>query len=349
MSTKRKPRCFIAMAFGKKDTDTIYDKHIKSIVKNCGFAPRRIDRVIHNDFIDRKIINEIENADVCIADLTYARQSVYFEAGFAQRKIPVIYTCRQDHFINKDDFLMVHFDLRQRNIIPWNNVSDRVFPIALKKRLTNITRPIITRYKVDDAVEREKKSFGKLSFTKNAKALQKNILTVFRKNAFKHKNISFEFVGFFRTEPSPKEYLFFKKVGTTLIIARPHILQKITKKLLERRKFKLFGTYSISKYIDAVPSEYKKRINLVRYLELFFTLNRINRTSTVRSVLGNYSQPVLDNHYTEDSPQGIAISTKREASLSREFAFIDDIKSITQAKNQLGLLLEATDQLSDNL
>jgi hypothetical protein len=34
----------------------------------------------------------------CSADLRYARPSVYFEAGYAERSVPVIYTVRRDHF-----------------------------------------------------------------------------------------------------------------------------------------------------------------------------------------------------------------------------------------------------------
>src|SRR3972149_10398 len=116
-----KPRCFIAMAFGQEDTDEVYKKYISPVVKKCGFMPRRIDRVLHNDYIDRKIIEEINHADICVADLTYARPSVYFEAGYAQRGIPILYTCREDHFSNTKESEKVHFDLRQRNIVKWTS------------------------------------------------------------------------------------------------------------------------------------------------------------------------------------------------------------------------------------
>jgi nucleoside 2-deoxyribosyltransferase len=77
-----KLRCFVAMAFGQEDTD--------------GINAQRVDRIEHNDKIDTKIISEIEAADLVTADLTYARPSVYFEAGYAQRAIPVIFTARPD-------------------------------------------------------------------------------------------------------------------------------------------------------------------------------------------------------------------------------------------------------------
>ncbi len=39
------------------------------------------DRLMHNEHIDQKILREIEAAHVVVADLTFARPSVYWEAG----------------------------------------------------------------------------------------------------------------------------------------------------------------------------------------------------------------------------------------------------------------------------
>ena len=73
-----------------------------------------VDRIEHNDNIDTRIISQTEAADLVIADLTYARPSVYFEAGYAQRAIPVIFTARSDHFTERDNDpngnRHVHFD-----------------------------------------------------------------------------------------------------------------------------------------------------------------------------------------------------------------------------------------------
>jgi nucleoside 2-deoxyribosyltransferase len=44
--------------------------------------PLRVDQIEHNDDIDDKIIELIKKCDFCIADLTYARPSVYYEAGY---------------------------------------------------------------------------------------------------------------------------------------------------------------------------------------------------------------------------------------------------------------------------
>ena len=77
-----KLRCFVAMAFGQKDTDAIF-RALRKTLGPLGVNAQRVDRIEHNDNIDTRIISEIEAADLVIADLTYARPSVYFEAGYA--------------------------------------------------------------------------------------------------------------------------------------------------------------------------------------------------------------------------------------------------------------------------
>ena len=77
-----KLRCFVAMAFAHKDTDAIFSA-LRKTLGPLGVNAQRVDRIEHNDNIDTRIISEIEAADLVIADLTYARPSVYFEAGYA--------------------------------------------------------------------------------------------------------------------------------------------------------------------------------------------------------------------------------------------------------------------------
>jgi len=134
------------MAFDRDDTDTWFDQLLKPILDESSLAAIRIDRVEHNDNIDARIIAEIEKADIVIADLTYARPSVYFEAGYAQRSVPVIYTCRKDHLqppnSETPEYQRVHFDLAMKNIIAWQSPSDATFRERLTKRIDLLTRPI---------------------------------------------------------------------------------------------------------------------------------------------------------------------------------------------------------------
>jgi hypothetical protein len=135
------------MAVGRQDTDRIYDEYILPTLRASGIHAIFMGRLEHNDDIDKRIIREIEACDFAIADLTYARPSVYFEAGFAQRKVPVIYTCREDHFRPqpKDEHgnLRVHFDLLMRNIISWTDHRDKSFARKLGKRIKIVIEPMI--------------------------------------------------------------------------------------------------------------------------------------------------------------------------------------------------------------
>lgn len=141
-NTKNKPNCFIAMRFGATDTDTIYLKYIEPTVRKLGLNPIRIDKIEHNENIDEKIITELNRTDIVIADLTYARPSVYYEAGYAERKVPVIYTCRRDHLDPisplRVDISRVHFDLEHKNIIDWLDILDNSFQSRLEGRIKHL-------------------------------------------------------------------------------------------------------------------------------------------------------------------------------------------------------------------
>ena len=56
-----KLRCFVAMAFGKKDTDAIFSA-LRKTLGPLGVNAQRVDRIEHNDNIDTRIISEIEAA-----------------------------------------------------------------------------------------------------------------------------------------------------------------------------------------------------------------------------------------------------------------------------------------------
>jgi hypothetical protein len=185
-------RCFVAMAFGYKDADAVFEKLISPAVKAvCGTLPRRVDRIEHNDDIDNRIIQEIEDADFVIADLTYARPSVYFEAGYAQRKIPVVYTVRRDHFRGKPREQdphgneRVHFDLQMKNIIDWQKPGDNAFLRRLKSRIRHVIRPLLAKQKIDAERARAASSFAALSFVGKIKASHDAALQVLRKHGFK--------------------------------------------------------------------------------------------------------------------------------------------------------------------
>lgn len=160
-------KCFIASAFDYEDVDAVYRKAVQPVLREFRITPLRVDRVEHNEDIDDKIFSLLDSADICIADLTYARPSVYYEAGYAfgQGK-PVIYIVRDDHFRARPDDphgnQRVHFDLQMKNIISWKAPDDR-FRQRLKKRVKHVVAPLLRAAKKSEVIDTQEREFSALS------------------------------------------------------------------------------------------------------------------------------------------------------------------------------------------
>ena len=106
---------FVALRFNDA-LKTAYEEGIEPALNGAGYRPLRIDRVPHNGTIDDRIIAEIRRSAFLVADLTEHANGVYFEAGFALGLgREVIWCCR------KDQLGSAHFDVKQYNMIVWEN------------------------------------------------------------------------------------------------------------------------------------------------------------------------------------------------------------------------------------
>jgi hypothetical protein len=119
---------FVACAFGRSDVDELYKYHLAPACTSLGYKPIRVDMTEPHQTITEKIMEGITDAACVIADLTYARPSVYFEIGYAVGLgIPLVTTCCQDHFRGTKDDQRVHFDLEQYKISFWTRKDDGSF------------------------------------------------------------------------------------------------------------------------------------------------------------------------------------------------------------------------------
>lgn len=148
-------QCFVAMWFNNDESkgpnmDKVYSEAIEPAITNNKYEKCKIDNEEHLDWIPDKIIKEIRRSKFMIADLTGYRGGVYYEAGFAEGLgLKVIYTCNEDWF---KDFIKkckcqkcnenndceregVHFDLRQKNMILWEEDKLPEFKEALINRI----------------------------------------------------------------------------------------------------------------------------------------------------------------------------------------------------------------------
>jgi nucleoside 2-deoxyribosyltransferase len=187
------PKCFIASAFDRTDVDELYNAAIRPVLRALGISPLRVDRVEHNEDIDDKIFELLDAADFCIADLTYARPSVYYEAGYAfGHDKPVIYLARADHFkAHADDIfgnLRVHFDLQMKNVISWTTPSSG-FCKQLRSRIRHVIRPLQEKVAKSRKQIQAEHAFARLSEYKKIAATGQKARRLLRAYAYKIEDI----------------------------------------------------------------------------------------------------------------------------------------------------------------
>ena len=190
----KKIKCFIAMAFGREDTDLLYDNVIRPALEgDLNMRAIRVDREDYLDYVDRYILKQIEECDFILADLTYARPSVYYEAGYGERNLPVIYTCRKDHFgIDVNDTegnRKVHFDVDKKPIIPWTEKSHKTFRTKLLRRIRKVIKPIVKENEKKYVEAEEKRIFNSLSTIEQLNLLKEVSVDVFLKKKFNKKQV----------------------------------------------------------------------------------------------------------------------------------------------------------------
>jgi nucleoside 2-deoxyribosyltransferase len=194
----KKISCFVASTFGKEDVDKIYTDAVLPVLNFMKIKPYRVDKVEHNDDIDDKIIELLSKCDICIADLTFSRPSVYYEAGyFNGLGKQVIFIARKDHFIQKKDDeygnFRIHFDLQMKNIIKWDSTEEiRLFKKKLQSRLKLILKPLKQKFKEkeEEDLKKSRQYFLKLSPEEKRKIIKKQLHQFFKKKNSEIKHIS---------------------------------------------------------------------------------------------------------------------------------------------------------------
>lgn len=158
-------KCFIACAFGKEDVDSLYDNAILKALDKLKIKGLRVDKINHNEKIDIKILDLISKSDLGIADLSYSRPSVYFEAGLLEgQQKPIVFLARKDHFSPKvnDEHgnFRIHFDLITKNIIPWETEKiDIKLVNEIKRRICLVIKPIQKTNIENAKILKEKETF----------------------------------------------------------------------------------------------------------------------------------------------------------------------------------------------
>lgn len=125
------PYGFVAMRFSD-ETSQLREGGIKAAIRRAGYRTTLIDEVEHLDHIDDEIIARIRRCRFLVADLTFQRQNVYYEAGFAQGLgTPVIWTCSKREI----EANAPHLDVRQYALVAWSNETLNDFATKLTARI----------------------------------------------------------------------------------------------------------------------------------------------------------------------------------------------------------------------
>lgn len=121
---KRLPsrRVFMAMQYGDRELDEMYESCFKPAVADAGLTLVRLDDETPAGIIDNRLRAEIRRSVMLLADLTHGNRGAYWEAGFAEGLgLPVLYLCRGDFLDAKDPDEKPHFDTNHCQIVPWSS------------------------------------------------------------------------------------------------------------------------------------------------------------------------------------------------------------------------------------
>jgi hypothetical protein len=135
-------QAFVVMQIGNAELDRVYERAIVPAIRNCGLAPRRVDRHNRGGLLHTEIVAFLEESEIIVADLTNERPNCYLEVGYALgagRAAHLVLTAREDHRADspryRPDGPKVHFDLSGYDILFWDPERLDGFRQELAKRI----------------------------------------------------------------------------------------------------------------------------------------------------------------------------------------------------------------------
>lgn len=300
-------KCFVACAFGRQDVDKMYAKVLLPTLKGHKIKTLRVDLINHNKNIDQKIVELIRDCDFGIVDLTYARPSVYYEAGYIHGLgKEVIFSVRNDHFKPDNNDLegnrRIHFDLITKNIIGWSEGKSG-FQRRLKSRINLITTPILKAKNTIRAIEKEEKDFELLSIINRIETIKNESVDFLKIHKYKIVDVKGEIIRGW------------KKDGTKKKVVMAFIYDNLTlKKLSDFNSLSwLFGK------ISGIDIAEQSTITIV-----FNVLRPLNIKTIQRAFPNNQLLPDKKELIQNESLTGRKI----------RYIFLDNIRSVTDYKSK---------------
>jgi nucleoside 2-deoxyribosyltransferase len=350
-----KLRCFVAMAFGHKDLDSVYENHMAKAIESANMTPIRIDRVVHLDRIDAKIREEIAKADVMVADLTYARPSVYWEAGFAERAIPVVYTCRLDHFKPKPDDEQVHFDLKNANIIAWSESEGSAFEKRFLKTLLYAVQPLRKNKKEQEQREAQRLDFSLKSQAEKTNLVLNSSLSRFSELGYKSSPIESRPVGnFLAPGVIFGRRTFSKQIGEILILlTEPTTVNTISERTFRMLVNSLGGLWDLDRFVTTQEiaifpkSAIRRKTRIVRRIVVVSSVGTIPEARILK-VLPYWHKTGTFLHFCS-TKIGTPWRNRISMPSSSELVVIEKIKSIPEYEDSIDQILRHMEGVSSTI
>ena len=143
--TEQRPTCFVIQPFDRERFDGRYRDTFKPALAQAGFEAYRVDEDPKTDVVIDRIETGIQQAQICLADVTLDNPNVWYELGFAKAaRKPVILTCCKGE---REGGLP--FDILHRKVILYTSTSARDFD-ELKEKI--IDRALVL---FDEAIEKQ--------------------------------------------------------------------------------------------------------------------------------------------------------------------------------------------------
>jgi hypothetical protein len=117
---------FVIMQIGDNELDNLYTEVYYPAIKAANLIPKRIDLDNEGNLLKSEILDNIEKAEIIIADLTNERPNCYLEVGYTMgidKYKNLIFTAREDHYPDSSNYKKegpkIHFDVSGYDILFW--------------------------------------------------------------------------------------------------------------------------------------------------------------------------------------------------------------------------------------
>jgi hypothetical protein len=187
-TSRNKPFIFVLMPFGDEFRD-VYELGIKAACLEAGANCERVDEQFFDKNILAQIYNQIEGADIIIADMTGRNPNVFYETGYAHALSKQVILLTQ----NIED---IPFDLKHYPHIVYSGKITSLKEKLLKRIVWGIHNPKDIHLKSESKIKIwENREKVEPSFIDRIKSTKKSLFLIgvtFESTFKDHKDILFE-------------------------------------------------------------------------------------------------------------------------------------------------------------